>query len=164
MLDQHIGEVLHHYRLQTEAGLAPPLQQRAPSQGLQGLEYLRAQYPGMQHLRERDERRPLAQHGQPGEQQVLQGREPPHLLAQHRADAVEDQLPFAQEAVNVATEKIQDGLRHDLEGERIARIAGHKPVPGNRCAAQSLVAEQLVGGLLVHPGQAQRAHRGAKPF
>ncbi len=73
---QHIGEVLHHHRLQAKARLLPPLQQRAPSQRLQRFYHLRAQHPGMQDLRERLKLRPLAQHGQPGEQEVLQGFNP----------------------------------------------------------------------------------------
>ena len=133
---QLIGEVLHHHRLQAKAGLLPPLQQRAPPERLQRLQHLRAQHPGMQDLHEGVERRPLAQHGQPGEQQVLQGREPPHLLAQHRADAVEDQFPFLQEAVEISTEEVGDRLRHDLEGQGIARVAGHEALPGSRCAAR----------------------------
>ncbi len=118
----------------------------------------------MQDLREGVEVCPLAQHGQPGEQEVFQGREPPHLLAQHRSDAVEDQLPFLKKPVEIATEEVGDRLRHDLEGQRIARVAAHEPVPGGRRAAESLVAEQVVRGLLVHPSETQRAHRGAHPL
>ena len=105
----------------------------------------------MQDLYKGVERRPLAQHGQPGEQQVLQGREPPHLLAQHRADAVEDQFPLLQKAVEIPTEEVGDSLRHDFQGQRIARVAGREALPGGRCTAKSPVAEQLLGGLVVHP-------------
>ena len=47
---QHIGEVLHHHRLQAEAGLLPSFQQRAPRERLQRLQDPRAQCPGMQDL------------------------------------------------------------------------------------------------------------------
>src|SRR6059036_2855646 len=102
----------------------------------------------MQHLHEGVELRPLAQHSEPSEQQVLQGREPPHLLAQHRADAVEDQFPFLQKAVEIATEEVGDSLGHDLEGERIARIAAHEPLPGKRL---SLAWQGLVSSYAGNP-------------
>src|SRR3989440_4689834 len=96
----------------------------------------------MQDLRERVERRPLAQHSEPSEQQVLQGREPPHLLAQHWSDAVEDQFPLLQEAIEISPEEVGDYLRHDLQGQGIARVAGHEALPGSWRAAEFLVAEQ----------------------
>ena len=109
----------------------------------------------MQDLRERVQRRPLAQHSQPGEQQVLQGREPPHLLAQHRPDAVEDQFPLLQEAVEIATEEVADRLRHDFQGQGIAHVASHEALPGSGGTAQLLVAEQLLRCLFVNPGKTQ---------
>ena len=118
----------------------------------------------MQDLQQNGKLRPLAQHGQPHEQQIFQRREPPHLLTQHRADAVEDQFPFAQETVEISIEEVGDGLRHDFQGQRIARIAGHQALPGGRPTAESLVGEQDTGALFVHPQQAQRAHRGASAF
>ncbi|HEX6481101.1 MAG TPA: hypothetical protein VF043_19855 [Ktedonobacteraceae bacterium] len=57
--------------MQATAGLLSPLQQRAPRERLQRLQHLRAPHPGMQDLREGVERRPLAQHRQPGQQQTL---------------------------------------------------------------------------------------------
>ncbi len=118
----------------------------------------------MQNQRQRLKLRPLAQHGQPGEQQVFQRSEPPHLLAQHRSDAVEDQFPFLQEPVEIPIEEFQDRLRHDLEGQGIACVAGHQSLPGGRRAAESFVAEQVLCGLFVHPGEAQRAHQRAHPL
>ncbi|HEX6554367.1 MAG TPA: hypothetical protein VF026_16500 [Ktedonobacteraceae bacterium] len=95
---------------------------------------------------------------------MLQGREPPHLLAQHRSDAVEDQLPLLEEAIEISTEEVGDRLRHDFQGQGIARVAGHQAPPGNGRAAELLVAEQRLSGLLVHPSETQRAHRGASAF
>src|SRR5438132_8668439 len=103
---QLISEVLHHHRLQAKARLLPSLHERTPRERLQRLQYLRAQHPGMQDLYEGVELCPLAQPSEPGEQQVLQGREPPHLLAQQRSDAVEDQFPLLQKAVEVSPEEV----------------------------------------------------------
>ncbi len=68
---QLIGEVLHHHRLQAKARLLPSLRERAPRERLQRLQHLREQHPGLQDLHEGVERRPLAQHGQPGQHQVF---------------------------------------------------------------------------------------------
>ena len=95
---QLIGEVLHHHRLQAKARLLPSLQQRASRERLQRLQQPAHAAPGDADLQQGVKLRPLAQHGQPREQQVLQGREPPHLLAQHGPDAIEDQFPVLQES------------------------------------------------------------------
>ncbi|TMC85272.1 MAG: hypothetical protein E6J22_20270, partial [Chloroflexi bacterium] len=161
---EHIGEVLHHHRLQAKAGLLPSFQQRAPRERFQRLEQLRAPDLGMQDLCQSGKLRPLAQHGQPREQQGLQRRQTPHLLAQHRPDPIEGQFPFLEEAIEIFAEEVGDRLPHDLEGQRIARVAGDEALPGSRRADQSLVGEQLSHGLFVQPYQAQRAHRPACPF
>jgi len=108
----------------------------------------------MQHLRQGVQLRPLAQHGQPREQEVLQLGETPHLLTQHRADAVEDQFAFLQEAVEIAPEEVEDRLPHDLEGQVITCVTGHQALPGERCAAQALVGEQDTSRRFVQPHQA----------
>ena len=57
---QCVGEELHHHRLQAEAGLLSPFEQRAPSQRLQRFQNPRAHRPGMQDLQEGVERCPFA--------------------------------------------------------------------------------------------------------
>ena len=109
----------------------------------------------MQDLHEGGKFRPLAQHRQPGEQEMFQRREPSHLLAQHRPDAVEDQFPLLQEAVEIATEEVADRLRHDFQGQGIAHVASHEALPGSGGTAQLLVAEQLLRCLFVNPGKTQ---------
>ncbi|HEX6478204.1 MAG TPA: hypothetical protein VF043_05120 [Ktedonobacteraceae bacterium] len=95
---------------------------------------------------------------------MFQGREPPHLLAQHGSDAVEDQFPFVQEAVEIPIKEVGDGLPHDLEGQGIARVAGHQSPPGGRRTAELLVAEQVLRCLFIHPPETQRAHDRAHPL
>ncbi len=82
---------------------------------------------------------------------MLQRCEPSHLLAQHGSDAVEHQFPFLKKAVEVSTEEVGDRLRHDLEGQGIARVAGHQALPGRWRPAESLVGKQDTGDLVVHP-------------
>ena len=95
---------------------------------------------------------------------MLQGRQTPHLLAQHRTDAVEDQFPLLQEPIEIPIEEVGDRLRYDFQGQWIARIAGNEPLPGGRRSAEPLVGEQVLRSLFVHSGETERAHRRAHPF
>jgi hypothetical protein len=86
---------------------------------------------------------------------LLQQRQACHLLAQYHADAIEDQLPRLQERDDFAGKEIDDGLSHDLERERIARVGGDQQQPGGGFPAQVLVLEQEACCLLREAQQAQ---------
>ena len=64
----------------------------------------------------------LAQDRQPHEHALLRGREADVLLIEQGAYSAEDHLTLLQERRNLAIEEIYDGLRHDFEGQRIARV------------------------------------------
>ena len=164
VLKQGIGEVLHHHRLQRKTDSLSPLDQGPSREGFQRLQHPSARRPLDQQGEQRIERRPLADHRQPGEQCLLQRRQACHLLAQYHADAIEDQLPRLQERDDLAGKEIDDSLSHDLERQRIARIAGDQLQPGGGCPAQVLVFQQGACCLLGEAHQAQGTDWPAQPF
>jgi hypothetical protein len=142
LIKQGIGDILHHHRLQRKTGSLSPLDQGPSPEHFQRLQHPSARQPGDQQGEQGIERRPLAGHRQPGEEHLLQRRQAYHLLAQDHADAIEDQLPRLQERDDLASKEIDDGLSHDLECERIARVGGDQLQPGGGFPAQVLVFQQ----------------------
>ncbi len=51
------------------------------------------------------------------------------MFAQQLTDTAKDHLALFQEQRDLVPEKINDGLRHDFEGQQIAPIALDQPLP-----------------------------------
>ena len=122
--DEPRRRVLKHHRLQREAARPlPALNQAAAAQPVQGFEHhlhrsLRRAEDSQQLLQAHR----LAQDGQPREHRLLERREAVEVLVEQLAHPPKDHLALRQERGDLASEELEDGLRHDLQGQRIAPV------------------------------------------
>ena len=143
------------------AGPLPPLDERAPPQSIDGFQYLHARQRGHQHGEQFLQRHRLAQNRQPGQHRLLQAREPRPLLLEQIGNAAKDGHALGKEQVDGAAEEVGDGLGHDIEGQRVARIRLHQPGALLWGADHLVLGQQLLARHRIQPGEAQGAHRGA---
>jgi len=100
----------------------PALDEAAPAQPIDGFQQLHARQRGYQHGEEFLQSHRLAHNRQPGELRLFQGGESGPLLLQQLADAAEDGRPRRQERVNLPAKEVGNGLGHDVQGQRVARV------------------------------------------
>ena len=67
---------------------------------------------------------------------------------------------IGEELADLAPEEVGDGLRHDLQSQRIARIPLDEAGPLLWGTDHLILRQQLLARGGLQPGQAQRAHRG----
>ena len=83
------------------------------------------------------------------------------MLAQQLAHPTKDHLALLQERDNLASKEVHDGLGHDLQGQRVARIGLHQASALLGRAADLVLGQQLLARCGIQPPQMQRAHRRA---
>src|SRR6266446_6265528 len=128
--DELRGRILQHHRLQRKASrLFPPLHQGAPLQRLHGFQHLSTRERRAQHREQSLHRHRLAQDGQPQHHRLLDCREARELFGQQLAHTAKDHLALLQERSDLAPEELGDGLRHDFERQRVARVHLHQARP-----------------------------------
>jgi len=140
--------VLQHHRLQRKAaGQLSPLDERTPTQAVHGLEHL----PRKPRCDEQDqqflEAERLAHNGQPAQHGLLHGGEPANLLAEQLADTAETHRALLEEQADLPPEEVSDGLGHDLQGQRVARVHLGEPFPFLRSTHHLLLPKQLLTGV-----------------
>src|SRR2546425_1206046 len=88
----------------------------------------------------------LAPNRQRAQRSLLHGGEPGDLLGEQLADTAKDHhAPFEKQA-DLASEEVCDGLCHDLQGQRVARVRLDEARPLLRGPHELLVREQLLAG------------------
>jgi len=128
--DEPVGRIFQHHRLQREAPLSfSALDQRTAAQRLHGVQHLGTRERRDQHRQQILDAHRLAQDGQPEQHRLLDRREASELFGQQLAHTAKDHLALLQERRDLASEKINDGLRHDFERQWVARVQLDQPLP-----------------------------------
>ncbi len=82
-----------------------------------------------QHREQSLNRHRLTQNSQPQQHRPLDCREARELFGQQLAHTAKDHLTLLQERSDLAPEELHDGLRHNFEGQRVARVHLHQACP-----------------------------------
>ena len=160
--DQPAGHVLQHHRLQGKAACSlSPLDETAPAQPIHGFQDLCGRERSHQHRLQLLQRHRLAQDGQPPEQRLFQRREPLPLLLQELGDTAKEDRACGEERGDSPAKEVGDGLGHDGERQRVARVEGCQAGVLLWGADQLVLAQQLRAGRGLQPREAQGAHEGA---
>ena len=83
------------------------------------------------------------------------------MLVEQLGDAAKDGHALGKELVDGAAEEVGDGLGHDLEGQRVARIRLHQAGALLGGAHHLVLGQELLARHRLQPAEAQGAHRGA---
>ena len=110
--------------------------------------------PSHQHRLQFLQRHRLAQDGQPPEQRLLQRREPLPLLREQGSDAAKEDRASREERGDGPAKEVGNGLGHDAQGQRVARVALCQAGVLLGGADQLVLAQQLRAGRGPQPGEA----------
>jgi hypothetical protein len=138
----------------------PGLKEAAAAQAIEGFEHLPTLRPAHQQGEQLIEGHRLAHNRQPEEQRLLQGREPADLLLEQVDKVAKNQRARGEKGTDRAPEQIGDGLRHDLQGQRIARVPLNEACPLLVGPDHLMLGEQVLASGRIQPGQAHRPHQG----
>ena len=81
------------------------------------------------------------------------------MLVEQLTHPAEDHLALVQEGGDLASKEVYDGLRHNVEGQGIARIGLDQPGVVSGAARDILFCQQVFARVSIQPGEAQGAHR-----
>ncbi len=163
LLNEQPRHVLQHNRLQLNAARPlAPLDERAAAQVVDRCQYLplrqRHDEQGQQLL----EAERLARNRQRAQHGLLHGGEPIDLLDEQLLDTAENHRTLPEERTDLASEKVDNGLCHGLQGQRVTCVRLDEAPPFLPTTHHLLLREQLLAGDGIQPGEAQRAHGGAR--